>query len=54
MINEAIEIDKENGDTLWWDAILQEMKKYDLRSKHTRVTKKTYLRIPTYQMPYDI
>ena len=25
-IKEAIEIDKENGDILWWDAILQEMK----------------------------
>ena len=25
-VKEAIEIDKENGDTLWWDAILQEMK----------------------------
>ena len=23
---ESIEIDKENGDTLWWDAILQEIK----------------------------
>ena len=23
---EAIEIDKENVDTLWWDVILQEMK----------------------------
>ena len=23
---EDIEIDKENGDTLWWDSILQEMK----------------------------
>ena len=26
MVKEAIETDKENGDTLWWDAILQEMK----------------------------
>ena len=25
-VNEAIEIDKENGDILWWDAIPQEMK----------------------------
>ena len=25
-VKEAIDIDKENGDTLWWDAILQEMK----------------------------
>ena len=25
-VKEAIEIDKENGDTLWWDSILQEMK----------------------------
>ena len=22
----AIDIDQENGDTLWWDAIIQEMK----------------------------
>ena len=26
MVKEAIEIYEENGDTLWWDAILQEMK----------------------------
>ena len=25
-VKEAIETDKKNGDTLWWDAILQEMK----------------------------
>ena len=25
-VNEAIEIDKENGDTLWWNAIMKEMK----------------------------
>ena len=25
-VKEAIETDKENGDALWWDAILQEMK----------------------------
>ena len=25
-VKEAIDIDKENRDTLWWDAILQEMK----------------------------
>ena len=25
-VKEAILIDKENGDTLWWDAIMKEMK----------------------------
>ena len=25
-VQEAIQLDKENGDTLWWDAILKEMK----------------------------
>ena len=25
-IKEALKIDKENGNTLWWDAIQQEMK----------------------------
>ena len=25
-VEEAILIDKENGDTLWWDAIMKEMK----------------------------
>jgi hypothetical protein len=25
-VKEAIEIDAENGDTLWWDAIMKEMK----------------------------
>ena len=25
-VKEEIEIDKENGDTLWWDAIMKEMK----------------------------
>ena len=25
-VKESIEIEKENGDTLWWYAILQEMK----------------------------
>ena len=25
-VKEAIEIDKDNGDTLWWDAIMKEMK----------------------------
>ena len=25
-VKEAIDIDKENRDTLWWDAILKEMK----------------------------
>ena len=25
-VSEAIEIDHENGDTLWWDAIFKEMK----------------------------
>ena len=26
-VKEAIIIDKENGDTLWWDAIMKKMKK---------------------------
>ena len=25
-LKEAINIDKENGDTLWWDAIMKEIK----------------------------
>ena len=25
-VKEAIDIDKDNGDTLWWDAIMKEMK----------------------------
>ena len=25
-VKEDVEIDQENGDTLWWDAIMQEMK----------------------------
>eukprot|EP00980_Cylindrotheca_fusiformis_P014111 scaffold3713_cov74-Cylindrotheca_fusiformis.AAC.1 len=25
-VQEAIEIDRENGNTLWWDAIMKEMK----------------------------
>ena len=25
-VKEAVQIDKKNGDTRWWDAILQEMK----------------------------
>ena len=25
-VEEAIRLDQENGDTLWWDAILKEMK----------------------------
>ena len=26
MVKEAFDIDKENGNTLWWDAIMQKMK----------------------------
>ena len=26
-VKEAVDIDKENGNTLWWDTIMQEMKK---------------------------
>ena len=26
VIEQAVQFDKENGDTLWWDAICQEMK----------------------------
>ena len=26
-MKEAIEIDKENNNTLWWDALMKEMKK---------------------------
>ena len=26
MVKEAVEIDQQNGNTLWWDAILHEMK----------------------------
>ena len=26
-VKEAVYIDQENGDTLWWDDIMQEMKK---------------------------
>ena len=25
-VKEVIEVDKENGETLWWDAIMKEMK----------------------------
>ena len=25
-VKEAVDIDQENGDTLWWGAIMQEMK----------------------------
>ena len=41
-VNEAIEIEKENGDTLWWDDIMKEMKMYDLRSKSGRNARKIY------------
>ena len=26
MVKESVEIDQDNGNTLWWDAIMQEMK----------------------------
>ena len=26
-VKEAVDIDQENGDTLWWEASMQEMKK---------------------------
>ena len=26
MVKESVDIDKDNGDSLWWDAIIQEMK----------------------------
>ena len=41
-VNEAIEIEKENGDTLWRDDIMKEMKMYDLRSKSGRNARKIY------------
>ena len=41
-VKEAIGIDKENGDTLWWDDIMKETKMYDLRSKSGRKSRKIH------------
>ena len=41
-VKEAIEIYKENGNTLWWDAIMKEIKLYDLHSKSGRNASKIY------------
>ena len=41
-LKEAVDIDKENSDTLWWDDIMKEMKMYDLRSKSGRNARKIY------------
>ena len=46
-VNEAIEINKENGDTLWWYAILQEMKNVRPAFKSIRDNKVDVL--PGYQ-----
>ena len=50
IVKEAIEIDKKNGNTLWWDAIMKEMKMYDMGEMQGRSTN----RIPINQVLREI
>ena len=57
-VQDAIRIDKENGDTLWWDAILKEMKNVRIAFEEydgniDELTKKGYTKIDCH-MIFDI
>ncbi len=49
-IREAIEIDKENCNTLWMDAVKLEMKNVQVAFKNTKETQKFWSVIPRQQV----